>query len=262
MTETRDKTGTVKRDPHSARPLWADSARISPRTRSWPETREADVAIVGSGISGALMAVALADSKRRVVVVERREPVRGSTLASTAMIQHEIDVPLHKLTGDIGEDKAKRAWRRSAESVETLARLVEALDLKCGFERKKTLYLAGDAYGQRAFKTEAEMRTKAGLDAELLDAATLRERFGIDRTAAIVSSSSASADPARLTAELLRAAQANGAVIVSPVEITDVMPLDGGVALATRDGRLMAAATRCSAPAMSSSTGWPAPSTG
>jgi ribulose 1,5-bisphosphate synthetase/thiazole synthase len=76
MTDTREMTGTVKRDLHSARPLGADSARISPRKRSWPETLEADVVIVGSGISGALMAVALADGKRRIVIAGRREPGR------------------------------------------------------------------------------------------------------------------------------------------------------------------------------------------
>jgi hypothetical protein len=28
-------------------------------------------------------------------MVDRRDPVRGGSAASTAMIQHEIDVPLH-----------------------------------------------------------------------------------------------------------------------------------------------------------------------
>ena len=33
---------------------------------------------------------------QHALLLDRRQPLRGSTLASTAMIQHEIDVPLHR----------------------------------------------------------------------------------------------------------------------------------------------------------------------
>jgi hypothetical protein len=61
------------------RPAQRPSARGGQRAdlaAQAPETLEADVVIVGSGISGALMAVALADGKRRIVIAERREPGR------------------------------------------------------------------------------------------------------------------------------------------------------------------------------------------
>ena len=232
---------TRQRDLHESRPLWADSPRISLRTRRSPQRQDYDCIIVGAGISGALAAHALADGKRSVLVVDRREPVHGSTLASTAMIQHEIDVPLHRLAGMIGVDKAQRAWQRSARAVEQLTRIVADAGLSCGFERKKTLFLAGDAYGRRALQTELEARQAAGIEAELVDAARLAERFSIDRTGALLSDISASANPAQMAAGILRAAAARGVEIVSPLEITDMRATTDCVFLATAEGNIVSA---------------------
>jgi glycine/D-amino acid oxidase-like deaminating enzyme len=232
---------TRQRDLHESRPVWADSPRITLRTRQKPSRTDYDVIIVGAGISGALMAHALADGKRAVLVVDRRAPVHGSTLASTAMIQHEIDIPLHALAGMIGEEKAARAWQRSARAVEQLTRIVTDLKLSCGFERKKTLFLAGDAYGSRALRTEVDARHAAGIEADFLDAATLTERFSLDRTGAILSDISASANPAQMAAGILRAAAARGVELVSPLEITDVRSTTQGVFLATADGTILSA---------------------
>lgn len=232
---------TRQRDLHESRPLWADSPRISLRTRRSPQRQDYDCIIVGAGISGALAAHALADGKRSVLIVDRREPVHGSTLASTAMIQHEIDVPLHRLAGMIGVDKAQRAWQRSARAVEQLTRIVADAGLSCGFERKKTLFLAGDAYGRRALQAELEARQAAGIEAELVDAAQLAERFSIDRTGALLSDISASANPAQMAAGILRAAAARGVEIVSPLEITDMRSTTDCVFLATAEGNIVSA---------------------
>lgn len=232
---------TRQRDLHESRPLWADSPRISLRTRKTPPAKDYDVVIIGAGISGALMAHALADGTRSVLVVDRRPPVTGSTLASTAMIQHEIDIPLFRLSAMIGEDKARRAWQRSARAVEQLSRIVADLDLSCGFERKKTLFLAGNAYGSRALRNETEMRGTAGIAAQFIDAAALAERFAMKRTGAILSDISASANPAQMAAGILRAAAARGMDLVSPLEISDLRAAGGEVFLATAEGAILSA---------------------
>ncbi|MDS9468845.1 FAD-dependent oxidoreductase [Paracoccus sp. MBLB3053] len=197
--------------------------------------------IVGTGISGALMAEALSRRKRRILILDRRVPVRGSSLASTAMIQHEIDVPLHRLAERMGEAKAAQAWRRSVRAVRDLRDLVARCQISCDLEAKSALYLTGDEMGQRAMRTEFEARQRAKIACEFLDHAELGRRFGINRTAAILSDASASANPAQLTAGLLQLAVQRGAEIVSPCEITDMAEASGSVALATAEGSILTA---------------------
>jgi glycine/D-amino acid oxidase-like deaminating enzyme len=239
----RAMTGaTIKRDLRTGRSVWADSPELKVPLRPFKEAVSVDVAVVGAGISGALMAYELSGD-HSVVVLDRREPLMGSTIASTAMLQWEIDLPLTALAERIGETDARRAYLRSYAAVQTLKALVDREGIRCGFSAKDSLYLAGDAYGHRALEAEFRARSDIGLDGEYLNAAALRDRFGVDRTGAILSPGSASADPARLAAGLLRRAAARGARVHSPVEVQQAVSDPDGVTLITDAGHAVRAKT-------------------
>jgi len=231
---------TTKRDLRTGRSLWADSPGLGVPVRPLRAAVSVDVAVVGAGISGAFMARELARD-HSVVVLDRRPPLMGSTVASTAMLQWEIDLPLIALADRIGPGRATRAYARSRAAVDDLKRIVTEEGIRGGLKDKASLYLAGDAYGRRALEAEAEARAAMGLDSVFLGPAELRDRFDIDRTGAILSQGSASADPARLAAGLLRRAVEDGAVIHSPVEVTQAASDPDGVTLLTDAGH----AVRC-----------------
>ena len=231
---------TIKRDLRTGRSLWADSAGLGVPARALDAAISVDVAIVGAGISGAFMAHELSRD-HSVAVLDRRPPLTGSTVASTALLQWEIDLPLTALADRIGMAGAKRAYRRSRSAVDALKRIVAEERIVCGLKDKNSLYLAGDAYGHRALEAEAAARAAIGLESDYVGPAALRERFGIDRTGAIVSQGSASADPARLAAGLLRRAQAAGARVYSPVEVLEASSDPDGVTLLTDTGHAVRA---------------------
>ena len=95
LSRAAPKADTRKRQLHADKPFWAATPHISVVNTRNSLAKTWDVIVVGTGISGALMAESLTRTKRRVLILDRRTPVRGSSLASTAMIQHEIDIPLH-----------------------------------------------------------------------------------------------------------------------------------------------------------------------
>lgn len=225
-------SATRKRDLRTGRSLWADSHGLGVPTRSLTRAISVDVAIVGAGISGAFMAHELSKD-HSVAVLDRRPPLTGSTLASTALLQWEIDLPLTTLSERIGLAKARRAYLRSYRAMEDLRRIVAEERIVCGLRPKSSLYLAGDAYGSRALEAETHARSEIGLDSRYLGKAELRDRFGLDRTGAILSAGSAAGDPARLAAGLLRRAHARGARIWSPVEVTQAISDPDGVTLLT-----------------------------
>ncbi len=223
---------TDKRDLRTGRSLWADSPGLGVPARPLTAAASVDIAIVGAGISGAFMAHELARD-HSVVVLDRRPPLMGSTIASTALLQWEIDLPLTALAERIGMARARRAYARSRSAVEALKRIVADEGVRCNFQDRDTLYLAGDEYGHRALEAEADARAAMGLESEYVGPADLRDRFGIERTGAILSRGSASGDPARLAAGLLRRAAANGARIHSPVEVIQAVSDPDGVTLLT-----------------------------
>ncbi|MFD1796422.1 FAD-binding oxidoreductase [Paracoccus aurantiacus] len=232
---------TRKDDLRTGEPYWLATKGISVPFVADPGRDRFDTIVVGAGISGALTAEALSRAGQSVLILDRRPPVRGSTPASTAMIQHEIDTPLTELQDQRGSRAANAAWRRSVKAVSDLVALTQDLRIDCQMQPKPALYLAGDQLDAEDLWAEAKARRKIGIAAEWIGRDRLREDFGMDREAAILSQDSASANPAQLSAGLLRAAKKRGAVIASPVEVTDMAEMPGGVALATRDGRVLTA---------------------
>jgi len=226
---------TLKRDLRTGRSVWADSRRLGVPVRPLDRAISVDVAIIGAGISGAFMARELSRD-HCVAVLDRRPPLTGSTMASTAMLQWEIDLPLTALGEKIGTTDAARAYRRSRSAVEDLKRIVAEERIVCGLKDKRSLYIAGDEYGHRALEAEAVARAALGLESRYIGPAVLREAYGMERTGAIVSEGSASADPARLAAGLLRRAVADGARVYSPVEALEILSDPDGVTLTTDAG--------------------------
>lgn len=236
-----EPSDTRKDDLRIGTPLWIKTPHSRVQASKRIAKNHADVVVVGAGISGALTAEALSRQGLNVLILDRRPAVRGSTPASTAMIQHEIDTPLTRLQEQIGVRAANAAWLRSVRAVHDLVALAGDLGIACSMETKPALYLAGNSMGARAMKAESEARLKIGIEAEYLNKGELLARYGLDRPAAVLSQASASANPAQLTAGLLKAALGRKARLVSPVEVTDMAQMNGAVALATRDGQVIMA---------------------
>jgi glycine/D-amino acid oxidase-like deaminating enzyme len=151
------------------------------------------------------------------------------------MIMSEIDTPLSKLVEAIGAANAHRAWLRSVKAVENLAARIRDAEIACSFERRSSLLVTGDEMGWRALKAESELRTDAGLRAEFLDRSSVLDRYGIDRTGAIVSNSAASANPARMTAGFLRDAARKGAELVAGPDVVEIDAKGGSITLTFSD---------------------------
>lgn len=230
-----------KIDLRTGRPVW--TAYRAPRVPVARLTRDvtADVLVVGMGISGAMVAEALSADGHAVVAIDRRGPVLGSTAATTALVQFEIDQPLSRLSAMIGRDAAEAAWRRSRLAVGNLAARIAELGVKCDLARRRSLYLAGNVLGPGALREEAELRRAAGIGATYLTAGELAEAYGLARNGAIVSHDNLALDPRKLTAGLWRVALGRGARAYAPVEATRFVHGSDGVEVATAGGPVIRA---------------------
>ena len=192
---------------------WGSAAR-PPRRQKLTESIKVDVAVIGGGITGALSAQHLTSLGLSVCVIDREKPGLGSTSASTAMLQWEIDARLSELTEYYGFERAAAIYRRSHAAVSGLGNLVTGLGLDCAFVPRSTLYITGEEQEPGVLMEEAALRQRAGLPSVFLSAGELRGQFGIARNGALHSPGSAEADPLCMAWGLMRAAMAAGARLV------------------------------------------------
>jgi len=232
---------TRKLDLRTGTPVWM--AYRAPAVPMAKLTRDAktDVLVVGMGISGAMICEALSAAGMAVMAIDRRGPLRGSTPATTALVQYEIDQPLTTLSRMIGKGKAETAWRRSRLAVANLSARIDELGIACGKSPRPSLLIAGNALGAGGLREEAEARRAAGLYAQYLTAGQLQDRFGIARDGAILSPDNLALDPRKLTAGLFLKALERGARFHAPTEATGFRSSSSGVDVATKDGPLIQA---------------------
>ena len=227
---------TNPRDLRTGRSIWQERRAPSVPHRPLRRDLETDVLIVGAGITGAMIADALTSAGLEVVIVDRRGPAKGSTTASTALVQYEVDMPLTKLARRIGKTDACRAWRRSRLAVDALAARLGELRLRSA-SRRDTLYLAGNLLDPDGLARECEARQAAGLACRLLSRNELRERFGIRAKAALMGYGDLAIDPREATSALLAAATARGGRLFCPVNIADIDPGRRKITAIAKSGR-------------------------
>jgi glycine/D-amino acid oxidase-like deaminating enzyme len=193
--------------------------------------------VVGAGISGAMIAQSLAAlGKRPVILDRRRAALLGSTAASTALLQFELDTPLTQLSRAIGPRRAEKAWLASRDAVNELRTRTHQLSIRAHFKTRPSLYLAGNVLDAKGLRREVAQRQRIGLASEYLDRRTLRHHFGIDRAAALLNHGNAEANPVELAAGYLRRALKDGATFHAPHDIVDIDCNRRGTTLTTREG--------------------------
>src|SRR6186713_2709372 len=182
-------------DLTSPAPFWLLRNGLGDSPPALRRNARCDVAVIGAGITGALVADAMLAAGLDVVVLDRRQPGEGSTAASTAILQYEIDTHLVDLRERVGRERADAAYRACGEGVRALQRLARALDVDVGFHRRPSVYVAHRAHVVPALRREGHARRALGLDCEVLSRAELQREHGLDAPLALRSASAAELDP-------------------------------------------------------------------
>jgi len=204
---------------------------------SYPPLRgsvECDVVVIGAGITGALAAYYLTREGFNVVVIDKRDVASGSTSASTALIQYEVDTHLTELRDRYGERRAMRIYQTCHRAVGKLRSLCASID-ETTFAWKSSVYLASRRRDVEGLREEHRARRSAGIRVDWLDREEIESRFPFSREAALASDTAAEVDVYRLTHRLLDKAREGGARVYdrTAVELSDAT--SGGVTFTTTE---------------------------
>lgn len=208
-------------DLKSGYPYWAVKNGLMHAFPKLQASLRCDVAVIGGGITGALIADELVAHGMDVVVVEQRDIGWGSSAASTALRQYEIDTPMTDLAKRYGEADAWLAYGACAEAIgmlRDLANEVRGVD----FADNRSLYYASRRRHVAAMRDELALRLQHGLEAQWLDVPRLRQDYGIDAPGAILSDLAARVDPYRLAYKLFARMRKRGAQVFDRTRIEDI----------------------------------------
>ena len=196
----------------------------------------AEVVVVGSGITGALAAYELVSAGCQVVMISKSRPASDSTSATTALLQYEIDTPLHKLIGKVGTNDAARSYLLCHDSIDQLDKVHKVVGAAKVFRRRKSLLLAALKKDVPDLELEYQLRRDIGIQVQWLTAENVKERWGLNNAAAIYSAQAAETDAYLLTQKILQWCTAQGMQLYDHAQVTAIHESPRMVTLQTDRG--------------------------
>lgn len=227
-------------DLKSGYPFWSVKNGLMQAFPPLQSDARCDVAVLGGGITGALMADELSANGHDVLVVDARDIAWGSTSASTAMLQYEIDIHMTDLAKRYGESDAVLAYRACLDAIGMLASLAKDVG-DVDFAKCDSLYYASKPGHRRPLEDEFALRNKHGFPVQWLDEEAVASHFGIAAPCAILSTEAARIDPYRAAHRLLARVQARGGRVFDRTFIERIEHGPRDVSLYTADGTCIAA---------------------
>lgn len=145
---------------------WKEKSKIKNVYPYLTSNLKCDVVIVGGGISGAITAYYLANEGADVVVVEKNIIGYGQTLASSAIIEAQIDLDILKLEKIIGFNHSKKVYKMLYDAIDEIEMINEAISENFEFQRKDLIYFTNKFIQKAQMQKEYDCRKK--LENELL----------------------------------------------------------------------------------------------
>jgi len=228
-------------DLRSNYPYWLmKNGMISP----YPSLRSninVDIAIMGAGISGALAAHYLQDCGFSIAIADKRHAGMGSTAASTAFLQYEIDTPLTELCKYVGNENAIRSYSLCRKAIYDLQAICKKNDPALDFKIIPSLQYASFPAHIKDLYKEYELRLKNGFKVKWLDMKGLADKFCFDAPGAILSEDGGEVDAYILTHHLLSSFYEQGHQVYNNTEVSKISHNKKGIVLYTKEGYIIKA---------------------
>lgn len=223
-------------DLRSPNPYWLLKNGLISNYPSLAQNRKTEILVMGAGITGALCAWHLVNAGFKVVVCDKRHAGMGSTAASTALLQYEIDTPLHELIDKAGEKNAVRSYELCGYSIHAIEKICRNFEGKAGFTYRPSVQYASFKKHVPDLEKEFGLRKKHGFKVSWWDNLKFQDTMGFDAPAAIYSQLGAELDAYQLAHLLLQSCIRKGALVFDNTAITKINHNKKTIELLTEHG--------------------------
>lgn len=124
---------------------------------------EADVVVIGGGITGITAAQVLSAAGRRVVVLEALQVGKGTTGYSTGNLHTVVDDYLYVVRKKWGDDVLKAVVRSRQETIDFIEGTIAQYAIDCGFARRPHYLFATEESQLETLQNEQDAAAAGGL---------------------------------------------------------------------------------------------------
>ncbi len=150
--------------------IWNRTAQLSTHARLEGDI-ETQVAVIGGGMAGVLIADALQEKGLRVVLLEANRLGSGQTGNTTAKVTSQHGLRYQALIKDLGEEAAGQYARLNQRAVDAYRTLIKTRGIDCQWEETSAyLYATEDG---APLREEAHAAWRLGIDAQFVDSLPL-----------------------------------------------------------------------------------------
>jgi glycine/D-amino acid oxidase-like deaminating enzyme/nitrite reductase/ring-hydroxylating ferredoxin subunit len=148
--------------------IWEDTANQGPQFKAFTGNIEADVVVIGAGISGLTAAMLLSDAGKKVIVLEARRIGLGTTGNSTGNLYVTVDEHLSHIKKKWNADIMKVIVRSRTSALDLIEQNVKRFNIDCDFYRTSFNYFAetDDKKGYDFIEDESKALREAGITAQ------------------------------------------------------------------------------------------------
>jgi glycine/D-amino acid oxidase-like deaminating enzyme/nitrite reductase/ring-hydroxylating ferredoxin subunit len=219
------------------RSLWMQT-EVLPEADALQADLKADVLIVGSGMAGLSAAYELAQTGRKVIVVDRGRICGGMTARTTAHLAAICDDGISSLINLRGADTARLFHESQQAAIDRMEAIVKQHGIDCDFRRVEgILFPALDLSRDEAAKQldkELEAAEKSGL---VVARATGLPLQGLEGAATLHYPNQATFHPLKYLQALARIVLDKGGLILANSPVVKVDELKDGVRITTENMR-------------------------
>ncbi|MDP9495712.1 MAG: FAD-binding oxidoreductase [Actinomycetota bacterium] len=203
---------------------------------------DADVLVVGSGLTGLSAALRLARAGKTVAVLDRDAIASGASSINGGMVSPDIKAGIKVIFDRFGPQLGHEMWQASVRSVDIVTDIAKAenIDAKIVNGGMAALGIHADSEA-RFVKSVAWYRKTVGVDWEVLGRDRVSEVAASDRfTAVLLEPEGLGIQPARFVFGIAAAAAAAGAILVDNCAVHDVSRDGPGFKVGTDKGTVRA----------------------
>lgn len=212
--------------------------RINKLTKQYEyltEDIDADVIIVGGGVTGAILGYYFTKNNINTVILEKSRIAHGSTSITTSLLQYELDSNAMDLKSYTSMDNIIRSYELGIKALDEIEEFINEYGNTCDFKRVDSFLYTAKDIEKKEIEEEYKVRKENGLTVEFIDKDN--NPFSFDVKAGVLSKGGgAQFDPYRFTHALLKVSYEKGLRVYENTEVVDVKYSENGVTVETTYG--------------------------